>query len=210
MQAPPYPQPGYTPPPAGATPPPGQYGTQPPQGYPPQGYPQGYAAPVAAPPAAPAKKSGVPVIVWILGGVLLFLIVACLAVFWLVNNIIRQAELGVTDFGNTASASINASLFDLSMSTGSYESAHEYLGGNLATRYSVQDLQDRWEALEGSGGAFSVKSDMGEPKASGNQVLIDWKVTPENGSTKTVTLTMEERDNDWKIVDAKPDLIPSP
>jgi hypothetical protein len=131
-------------------------------------------------------------------------------VFWAVNNFIRQAELGVTDFTSTAGATITASLFDLSMSTGSYDSAHEYLGGDLATRYSSQDLQDGWEALEGSGGAFSVQSEMGEGTTSGDQVLIDWTITPENGDPKTVTLTLEESNNDWKIVDAQPELIPSP
>jgi hypothetical protein len=158
-----------------------------------------------------AKRSGVPVFVWILGGILVFL-VACVLVFYFTifaaGNALKNAG---TTLGNTIGASASAAAFDLAMETGSYQEAYSYLGGNLAKNYSAATLQQKWEALQGAGSSFSVSTRVGAPRDIGNnQTNIDWIITPPNKPAVTVTLTMDQGTNDWKIIDAKPALIPNP
>jgi hypothetical protein len=183
----------YAPPPVG-------------QGYPPAGYQQQYAQ---APPAA--KKGGVPVFVWVLGGILLFVILCAAISYFTIFAAFNSAGSAIKGGLNTIGAAASATAFDLALETGSYEDAHSYLGGDLARNYSADKLQQKWEALAGSEGTFSINSRFGAPKDIGNnRTTIDWIITPPTGSSKTVVLTLDEGTNDWKIIDAKPDLIPNP
>lgn len=212
----PPPQYNYGQPPAQGAP---QYGQQPPpgyqqyppqQGYPQQGYPQqGYPQPYPPAAAAPAKKGGVPAIVWILGSILL-VIVLCVVAVMVMLGALGNAVVGAV---NSAGALATAGEFSTYMSLGNYESARDLLSGDLSSRYTEATLKSRWEALVGESG-FSSNTDLGTPRNDGNRVVVPWSIEGKNGTTYKVDLyiTSITASNDavLQIVDAKPDLIPSP
>ena len=160
-----------------------------------------------APAPVAAKKSGVPTIVWVLGGILVFIIACSAIAYFAVIATVNSAGTAITNGLSTAAAGITAAGFTTDMEFGNYDSAYSYLGGNLAKNYSAATLKQKWEALAGTG---TVSTHLGDPKASGNQTKINWVLTPPGRSSITVELTMDEANNDWKIIDAKPDLIPNP
>jgi hypothetical protein len=54
---------------------------------------------------------------------------------------------------------------------------------------------------------------MGSPRTSGDNVIVPWTITGANGKTYNVDLyvsNVSSSADSLKIVDAKPDLIPSP
>jgi hypothetical protein len=154
----------------------------------------------------------VPVIVWIIGGVLLATILGCVLVFWMVSNAVGTAvnttfsrignELG--GFGPYAT-SIG---FTTSMTFGNYDDAHNYLSGDLANRYSADTLEQRWEALSTGEGSLGVENSLGDVETlDANRSSVDWTVTTPNGD-ETIQLIMEPQGDEWKIVEARPDLLP--
>jgi hypothetical protein len=199
----------------------GQYGQQgypqqgyPQQGQPQQGYPQqpgGYGPPpptyTQAPPAE--KKGGVPVIVWIIGGILLATILGCVLVFWMIGNAFnRVASTIESDLGGFG-PNVAAIGFTTSMTFGQYQDALDYLSGDLAGRYDADTLQQRWEALSSDGTSLGVENQLGSVRSLGNnRSSIDWTITTPNGNDETIELIIEEQGNEWKIVEARPDLLP--
>lgn len=216
QDAPPGYQQGYGPQPQSGPPPAQGYGAPPPGGYPQGGYPQGgypqQGYPQGAYPqaVAPKKSGGVPVVVWVLGGVFVLIIGCFLAAYFLIFAAANTAKNALQSAGDTIGAGLTAVSFTTAMETGQYETAHSFLGGDLANRYSVKDLQTKWEALQGSQGSFSVRTDLGEPRASNGHTTMQWKITPPDKKLRTVDLIIDNVNKDWKIVDAQPDLIPSP
>jgi hypothetical protein len=217
-------------PPQGYTPPPGQYQQGYPQqphagqpsypqpGYPQQGYPQpgypqqpgGYGPPqptyTQAPPAE--KKGGVPAIVWIIGGVLIATIIGCIIVALMVGAFFNRVGSSIEQGLGEAGPSIAAIGFTAAMTFGQYDDAHNYLGGDLATRWSASTLEQRWEELSGDGTSLGVENQLGDPRSLGsNRSSIDWIVTTPQGD-ETIELVIEEQGTEWKIVEARPDLLP--
>jgi hypothetical protein len=205
----------YGPPPQGYPPQPGAYqqpGYQqpqyapPPQGYPPAGYQQPYAhaqAPVVV------NKSGPRIPIWlsVTIGILVVFVLVCGGIVVATGMLVNSAGNAITSGLSTAAAGITAVGFTTDMEFGNYDEAYSYLGGNLAKNYSAATLKQKWEALAGNG---TINTHLGDPKASGNQTKINWVITPPGKSSVTIELTMDEANNDWKIVDAKPNLIPNP
>jgi hypothetical protein len=200
---------------------PTNYGQAPQQGAPPPGYqqypqqqqqypPQGYQQPYPVAPT-PAKKGGVPAIVWILGSIAL-VIVLCVVGVMVMLNALGNGLVGAV---NTAGALVTATEFSTAMSTGSYDTAHDLLSGDLASRYSEATLQSKWEALVGADNTFTVNSDFGTPRTDGNRTVVPWTIEGQNGKTYKVDLYFSQisgssNDSVLQIVDAKPDLIPAP
>lgn len=183
----------------------GQY--QPPPGqqaqYPPGQYPQQYGQPVQP---APAKKGGMPAWAWVLIGILGAILLLCGALYFFVVNTVNQAGTAITSSLDTFGAGLSFVTFDVAMSTGSYDTAHAVLNDDIGNQYSIDELQSRWEAL---GGVGEVTTNTGEPVADGNRTRIPWTIS--NGSdTYKVDVYMQQVDNEWKIVDAQPELIPAP
>jgi len=145
--------------------------------------------------------------VWVLGGILLFIIACGAIAYFTVFAALNSAGTAIKDVGNTFGAGLTATAFDLALSTGDYETAHSYLGGDLANRYSTNQLKTKWEALTADG---SVSTHFGSPKTSNGNTVITWTVVPPGKSSVDVVLTMSDSNNDWKIIAAQPDLIPNP
>jgi hypothetical protein len=162
------------------------------------------------------RKSGVPVFVWVIIGIVVAIILLCggiaVATGLFLNSAANAVKSGSGSILNTFGAAASAGLFDAALTTGNYEEAYSYLGGDLAKRYSAATLQQKWEALGGGANTIqSINSRFGAPRDVGNnQSSIDWIITPPNKPAVTVVLTLDEGTNDWKIIDAKPDLIPNP
>ena len=206
-----YPQQGgYAPPPQGY---PQQQYPQQQQGYPPQqGYPQQQGYPPqyqqGYPVAPPVKKSGVPAWVWIIGGIVLFFAICIIGFFVILGGAVK----GLSGVVNVAGAVAYAESFNQDMSSGNYQSAHDTLGSDLANRYSVNTLQSKWQALVGEGNSFGAGK-IGSPRTSGDNVIVPWTIDGANGKTYNVDLyisNLSSSKDSLKIVDAKPDLIPSP
>lgn len=124
------------------------------------------------------------------------------------GNLINQTGKAIEGGLDSITAGLVVLEFETSMRTGDYQAAHDLLGGDLANRYSTTDLQERWEALEGDG---IVTTDTSDIKLTGDRPQIVWSLTlGGGGDVKDVTLTMSKSGDDWKIVEASPDLIPSP
>lgn len=213
-------QPEYTSQPEQMAPPQNYPPAQPtvPMGGPPQGYqPQGYAPPPSTPqyqqPYPPAqttvtqKKGGMPGWAMVLIGLFVALLLACGLGYWLLMRAADEAGKALTGASDTIGASFAVLGFDIALATNDYEGAHDYLGGDLANRYSVADLEQRWEALSSNGSVTTEPSDV---RMSGGRPQVVWSLTPSGGTKKEVTLTLEQSGDDWKIVEANPDLIPSP
>ena len=143
----------------------------------------------------------------VLIGLFVALLLACGLAYWLVVRTVDEAGKALTSAGDTIGASFAVLGFDIALQTNDYEGAHDYLGGDLASRYSVDDLQERWEALSSDG---LVTTDPSDVRMSGGRPQVVWSLTPEGGTKKEVTLTLEQSGDEWKIVEASPDLIPSP
>jgi len=217
----PPPQQGYAP--QGQPPPPGYPQGAPPPGYPPQGYPQGYPPPGAPgyPPqgyaAAPPQRKGMPGWGWLLigGGVLL---VACV-VFLIISTIMAVNFLG-TQVNNTfsrigvglveelAPVGVAGEFYD-NMQSSDYESAFALLAPSLASQYSPEQLQAKWEGLEASAGDISshFPSDFGD--TTGGTSQLSYTLFFEN-ETYEVDLTLEQAGDAWLITEASPRLIPEP
>jgi hypothetical protein len=205
-----YPQQGgYAPPPQGYPQqqyPPQQQGYPPQQGYPQQGYPPQYQQ--GYPVAPPAKKSGLPAWAWIIGGIVLFFAI-CIIGFFVVIGGVLKAGSGIL---NVAGAVAYAETFSQDLSSGDFQSAHDTLGSDLANRYSVNTLQTKWQALVGKGNSFGIGK-IGSPRTSGDNVIVPWTIKGTNGKSYNVDLyisNLSSSKDSLKIVDAKPDLIPSP
>ncbi len=189
-----------------------QYFQQLQQQYPQQGYPApGYQQPYPVAPAAPAKKGGIPAIVWILGSIAL-VIVLCVVGVMITLGALGNSVVGLV---NQAGALATATEFTTSMSVGSYNSAHDLLSGDLANRYSEATLQSKWEALVGADNNFNSNSDLSTPRSDGNRSVVTWTIEGQNGKTYKVDLYISKisgssNDAVLQLVDAKPDLIPSP
>lgn len=172
--------------------------------YPPAGYPQPYQQPT------PVKKGGVPAIVWILGTIAV-LVILCVVGVMVTVGALGNAVVGAV---NSAGALTTATEFTSSMSFGSYSTAHDLLSGDIATRYSEATLQSKWEALVGTDGT-TTNSDLGTPRSDGNRMIVPWTIEGQNGKSYKVDLyissiTESSNDSVLQIVDAKPELIPSP
>jgi hypothetical protein len=152
----------------------------------------------------------VPAIVWILGGILL-VIVLCVVSIYAIFAAVGNAVVGVV---NTGGALVTAESFSALMSAGDYDGARDLLSGDLANRYNEQTLESKWIALVGEGNTFSVNSDLGTPRQDGDRVVVPWTIEGENGREYKVDLYItslsSSSDSILQIVDAKPDLIPSP
>jgi hypothetical protein len=144
--------------------------------------------------------------------VLLATILGCVFIFWMVSNAFNTAV-------NTTFSSIGAELGDIgpyataisfstSMTFGKYDDAHTLLGGDLANRYNASTLKQRWEALSEDGTSTGVSNQLGSSRSLGsNRSSLDWVITTPQGD-ETVELIIEQQGNDWKIVEARPDLLP--
>lgn len=143
----------------------------------------------------------------VLIGLFVVILLMCGLVYWFVVKAVDEGTKAITNAGDQIGATLTAASFDISLSANSYESAHDLLGGDLANRYSAADIQQKWEALSADG---FVTTDISDVKMSGGRPQVVWSLTPSGGTKKEVTLTMQQSGNDWKIVDASPDLIPSP
>src|SRR5688500_10063134 len=202
-------------------PPPGYQ--HPPQqvGVPPQ--PQGYAPPPSTPqyqqpyqqPYPPQgqtttvtqKKGGMPAWAWVLIGLFVALILACGVIYFVIVRAVDEGTKAIVGAGDTIGASFAVLGYDIALQTNQYEDAQNYLGGDLASRYSVDELQERWEALSVDG---MVTTEISDVKMSGNRPQVIWSLPPHGGTKTDVTLTLEPSGEDRKIVEASPDLIPSP
>ncbi len=173
------------------------------------GPPPGYQYPPQYPPQpqTPPRKSGVPVWVWVLLGIVGVLVIGCVLFFVATAVLVNQASKVAEETGNTINAGLTFTGFDLAMTLGNYEDAHSYLGGELANRYTPEELQRRWEAL---GGGTTPTTNTSEPSASGKAVVLTWTITAGDGTEHEVKVTMEQVGSDWKITRADPDLIPQP
>jgi hypothetical protein len=140
-------------------------------------------------------------------GIVGVLVIGCILFFVAIGLLVNRAGQAIEETGNTINAGVTFTSFDIAMATGNYEDAHSYLGGELADRYTPQELQRRWEAL---GGGTTPTTTTSEPTMSGNAVTLTWTITPENGSSRNVAITLEQVGSDWKITRADPDLIPQP
>lgn len=223
----PYGQQPYGQPPQGYGQQPNQ-GYQQPQGYPPNQYPQQQPGQYQQPPPYSAqpvgqsyapqgyqqtqttttqKKSGVPTFVWVLVGIVVVFVLICGGILLAIRALTNSAADALQGVGDTFGAGITATAFDLALTTGDFETAHSYLGGDLANRYTTNQLKDKWEALSGDG---SVSTHFGSPKTSNGKTTIVWTVVPPGKSAEDIVLTMDDSKNDWKIIAAQPDLIPNP
>lgn len=235
-------QQGYAPPQQGGPPPgypPQGYqqGYQQ-QGYPPQGYPQGtpppgYAPPPGQPPGGYSrpgytqeygpqpKKRGMPVWGWVLIGVGGLAVVMCGLMIAFLTYLGAQVSSQVNstftrigsaiEVGGLVQTGIVYDFYD-NMQIRDYEAAHDLLGGDLAGKYTVDDLRARWEALEETAG--TVTADFPYTEAVGSQNTTEESIveelTSEQGETYTIKLKVETSGSTWKITQADPDLIPSP
>lgn len=188
--------------------PPQQYQQYPQQGAPPYGQP-----PYAAPQAQPEKKGTNPLL-WVLGGVLLVIVLCVVAVFATLaalGNFVGNATVG---FVNSAGGIASAGTFSTYMSSGQYAQARDMLSGDLANRYTEATLQSRWEALVGKNNTLSVNTDLGNPRQDGDRIVVPWTIEGANGKTYNVDLYITSLSSSnqsvMQIVDARPDLIPSP
>jgi hypothetical protein len=201
-----YQQGGYAPPPQGY--PQQQQGYPPQQGYPQQqGYPAQYQQ--GYPVAPPVKKSGVPAWVWIIGGVVLFFAICIIGFFVILGGAVK----GLSGVVNVAGAAAFVTKFDTDLTAGNWQAAHNDLGGGLATRYSASTLQSKWQALMGTDNTAGVSGEIGQPRDSSDSTIIPWTITGANGKSYTIDMYVQKlssSSDSLKIVDAKPDLIPSP
>ena len=197
------PPPSYQPPPQQYVPPQSTPQYQQPYQQPQyqQPYPQ-QGQPVVAP-----KKGGMPGWAMVLIGLFVAILLMCGLLYWFVIRVVDEGTKAITSAGDQIGATFTAASFDIALSSNSYESAHDLLGGDLANRYSVSDLQEKWEALSADG---FVSTDMSDVKMSGGRPQIVWSLTPSGGTKKDVTLTFQQSGDDWKFIEASPDLIPSP
>ena len=204
---------GYAPPPQGYPQqqqqyPPQQQGYPPQQGYPQQqGYPPQYQQ--GYPVAPPVKKSGVPAWVWIIGGIVLFFAICIIGFFILVGGVLKAG----TGLVNVAGAAAFVTDFDRNLSSGNWQAAQKELGGGLATRYSASTLQSKWQALMGTDTTAGLSGQIGSPRDSSDSTIIPWTITGANGKSYTIDMYVQKlssSSDSLKIVDAKPDLIPSP
>ncbi len=213
----PYPQQGnpqqpYQPyPPQQGTPGAPQQPYQPQQPYPPQYAPLGYAQ-------APRKQGGVPIWVWIIGGILGLILLACgVSAYVFTRAVSTTVEQSGKLFSAIASdmstmGVINATSFYSDLSSSQYETARQYLTQQMKDKYSADKLRTDWEKLTGSGNTISPGipdfSQLGS-KQTQNQVLTE-TLDGSNGKTYTIKLNMKQVNNDWFIDGADPALIPAP
>jgi hypothetical protein len=91
-----------------------------------------------------------------------------------------------------------------------YQSAHGLLGADMASRYTPQDLQNEWEALQSAHGPF--RADFHEElEVNNSRATLVQPITSDSGQRFEVTLELEDRgDGTWQITGASPGLIPQP
>jgi hypothetical protein len=150
----------------------------------------------------------VPVIVWVIGGSVLAVLIVC----GLLAFMITHAVTNVARTGNSAIATLEASLQDWQSSSlfynmlelGDYEGARDFLSADLKREYPADRLQQEWESLvDGAGG---ITLDASRP-TSNDKVWV--QTLKGNGNNKTYTIRLTVGD-DFAIAGADPALIPEP
>jgi hypothetical protein len=150
----------------------------------------------------------VPAIVWIIGGVLIATIIGCVIVALMVGSFVNRVGSTIEQGFGEAGPNFAAIGFTAAMTFGQYSDAHSYLGGDLATRWSANTLEQRWEELSSDGSSLGVENQLGDPRSLGsNRTSVDWVITTPQGD-ETIELIIEQQGSDWKIVEARPDLLP--
>ncbi|HEX9990158.1 MAG TPA: hypothetical protein VGE45_17000 [Chloroflexia bacterium] len=195
-----YPQPEYQPQgyqPQG-TPPPGYV----PPGGPPPGYPpQGQAMP-------PAKKGGMPVWGWIVIGVVVFLCLGCSIAAVVVPGMVgRAVTTNITENLQGIGPSVTATFFYSWLEDHSYELAQAQLSSKIQGQWTTDELQRKWEALEGNG---TITSEVVDASATETDGRVKVRLTSSNGQTYDVNLDLEYTNETWEITGGSPSLIPNP
>lgn len=175
------------------------------------GYQPGYVQ-------APPKQGGVPVWVWVIGGIVAVLLLACGVSAYVIT---RAVTTTVEQSGKLFSAItsdmstmgiINSTSFYSDLSTGQYEAARQFLTPQMKDKYSADKLRADWEKLTASGNTISPNipdlSQLGSTQAQ-SQVLT-MTLDGSSGKVYTIKLNMKEVSNDWLIDGADPALIPEP
>jgi hypothetical protein len=157
------------------------------------------------------KKGGVPVIVWVLGGLVVFVLLICGIASFIAAQAVNTASRSMGDVFGTVEASVGGIpswLFYSDLSTGDYDSARDYLSDDLKREYSAARLQEEWERLVDGAGGITV----GDYVMIGNnsdQWLQELE-GQENGQLYEIQVTVRTIGSDYLITDAKPSLIPEP
>lgn len=214
-------QPQGYPPPQGA--PTQSYGPpqqSPPAAYPPQGAlqqpypPAGYGYPSAQPQGYPPPqmqapaRSGVPVWVWVILGIVVAIIAACALIYFLVLSAARSVTGAVGNALDSAGAALVATEFYTDLSSADYKDARALLSGDLANQYTTSVLQTRWEALVSTEDFVSPNvPTIGSTQ--GDTTSITVRLTSTKG-THDIRLQLKKQDSSYVITSASPDLIPSP
>jgi hypothetical protein len=188
-----------------------------PQGYAPQGAPPpGYVPPGGPPPGyppqgqavPPAKKGGMPTWGWIVIGVVVFLCLGCSIAAVVVPGMVgRAVSTSLTENIQGIGPSITASFFYSSMESNSYEFAQTQLSSSMKRQWSAEELQEKWEALEGSG---TITSEVVNATATETDGRVTVRLTSSSGKTYDVDLDFEYVNETWEITGASPSLIPNP
>jgi hypothetical protein len=164
--------------------------------------------------APPQKSGGVPVWLWVVGGLVLLVIVVCGAISFIIANTVKTAvqsiPTAISEFGTLSPAS--AFLFYTYLDIGSYDAARDLLTNDMKARYSVDTLRNQWTAFTDKAGSITPTiTDFSNADDSGNSATIPIAVKGSKGQTYNVTLHMQRgSDGRWLISGADPALIPSP
>lgn len=90
-----------------------------------------------------------------------------------------------------------------------YDLAHSKLASSEAASYSTETLRARWELLErneGPGTLTDLKAYVATGDESNSHARA--RLTTRKGSKYDISIDLSKINGDWKIVQARPDLIP--
>jgi hypothetical protein len=172
--------------------------------YPPQGY--------AYPPQPIPKKGGVPVIAWVIGGLVVGVLLICGITAFLAAQALNNVGRTVGDAFSTVEANIGGIpswLFYNDLNSGDYDSARKYLSADLKREYPASRLQEEWERLTDGAGGISV-GNYTQVGTSNNDLWLQELEGQENGQLYEIEVTVKTIGSDYLITGANPSLIPEP
>jgi hypothetical protein len=147
------------------------------------------------------KRRGWPAWAWVTMGVVGLACLGCVAFGVLGSNMLGRLIKQVGEPAGVATG------YWLALQTHDFDKAHAHFSDSLARRYSADDLQVDWRALEEHGTVTGSTFD--SINVENDRATIGWVVTIEGVSYRT-TLTLRNTGGQWKITDGDPGLVPGP
>jgi hypothetical protein len=156
----------------------------------------------------PAKKGGMPVWGWIVIGVVVFLCLGCSIAAVVVPGMVgRAVTTNITENLQGIGPSVTATFFYSWLEDHSYELAQAQLSSKIQGQWTTDELQRKWEALEGNG---TITSEVVDASATETDGRVKVRLTSSNGQTYDVNLDLEYTNETWEITGGSPSLIPNP